>query len=100
MRRLLAISAFLLAISATPSMARDYPWCMRAPSTVGNPQCMFTSFSQCQASISGQGGDCMQNPAMMAYGYDQSRAPRSRRARDGWRGNDGWNDGGWDNRRW
>jgi Protein of unknown function (DUF3551) len=94
MRRLLAASALLLAISATPSMARDYPWCSRTFNNGGNPECMFTSFRQCQATVNGQGGDCIQNPGMMAY--DQSVGPRNRRMRD----DNGWNNGGWDNRRW
>jgi hypothetical protein len=55
---------------------------------------MFTSFRQCQATVNGQGGDCIQNPGMMAY--DQSVGPRNRRMRD----DNGWNNGGWDNRRW
>ena len=94
MRRLLAASALLLAISATPSMARDYPWCARTFVSVGSPECRFTSFRQCQATVSGQSGDCIQNPGMMAYG--QSVGPRNRRMQ----GDYGWNNGGWDNRRW
>jgi hypothetical protein len=98
MRRLLSASALLLAISATPSMARDYPWCARTFGNGGNPQCMFTSFRQCQATVSGQGGDCIQNPGMMVY--DEDRGPRNRRSRDyGGRDDDGWNNGGRD-RRW
>ena len=98
MRTLLAASALLLAISATPTMARDYPWCARTPGNGGNPECMFTSFGQCQATVIGQGGDCIQNPGMVAY--DQVRSPRNRRLRDDGRRDDGWNNGGWDNRRW
>jgi hypothetical protein len=100
LRQLLAASAVLLAIGATPAMARDYPWCART-STDGNPQCMFTSFGQCQATISGQGGDCIQNPGM-AYG--QGRGRRGGRSQDNWQDN-GWQDNGWRNdgrdyRRW
>jgi Protein of unknown function (DUF3551) len=102
MRQLLTASALLLAIGATPAMARDYPWCSRTPTNAGNPQCMFTSYGQCLATVSGQGGDCIQNPGI---GYGQVPGRRSGRAPDnGWRDggwqNDGWNNGGWDNRRW
>jgi hypothetical protein len=102
MRQLLTASALLLAIGATPAMARDYPWCSRTPTNAGNPQCMFTSYGQCLDTVSGQGGDCIQNPGL-AYGQVPGR--RGGRAPDnGWRDggwqNDGWNNGGWDNRRW
>jgi hypothetical protein len=100
MRRFLAASAFLLALGATPSMARDYPWCARTPMTGGNPQCMYTSFRQCLATVTGLGGDCIQNPGLA---FDEGRNGRYGRPQDPrWRGgdrqNDGWNDR--DNRRW
>jgi hypothetical protein len=102
MRQLLAASTLLLAIGATPAMARDYPWCSRTPTNGGNPQCMFTSYGQCLATVSGQGGDCILNPLI---GYGQGRSFRNGRSpdngwRDGGRQNDGWNNGGWDDRRW
>jgi Protein of unknown function (DUF3551) len=114
MRRLLAASALLLAIGATPAMARDYAWCARTPVNGGNPQCLFTSFGQCQATVSGQGGDCIENPRI---GFGQGRW-RGGRSQDNWqdnwqdsgwqdngwrndhRQNNGWNNDGWDNRRW
>jgi Protein of unknown function (DUF3551) len=111
MRRLLAASALLLAIGATPAMARDYAWCARTPVNGGNPQCMFTSFGQCQATVSGQGGDCIENPRI---GFGQGRGWRGGRSQDNWqdsswqdngwrndrRQDNGWNNDGWDNRRW
>ncbi len=99
MRTLLAASALLLAIGASPAMARDYPWCMRTSTNGGNPQCIFPSFAACQATISGQGGDCIENPRI---GFSQGPVRGRRGGRspdDGWQ-NDGWNNNGWDNRRW
>ena len=104
MRLLLAASALALIMSATPSMARDYPWCARTSSSGFEPSCSFTSFRQCMATVSGQGGDCMRNP-LIAYSqsrqYEPYREPRQRRVRRaapdrGW-DNDDWN--GW-NRSW
>ncbi len=65
-------------MGATPSMAREYPWCSRTSATGFNPSCTFISYNQCMATVSGQRGDCMQNP-MLAYGDQrrgQSRAMR------------------------
>ena len=89
MRLLFALSALLVVSAATPSMARDYPYCAR---TITNPDfgdCSFTSYRQCMATISGQGGDCIANPSM-AYG--QARGTRRRVNQD-----DGWQMGGWQN---
>ncbi|WP_398467094.1 DUF3551 domain-containing protein [Tardiphaga sp.] len=57
--------------------ARDYPFCQRTSFTGGTPQCSFTSYAQCQASISGVGGDCIRNPRL-AYGntYEERRSQR------------------------
>jgi hypothetical protein len=84
MRNALIASALLVAFSAAPSMARDYSWCARTPSNAGNPECNFKSFRQCQATVDGQGGDCIQNPRM-SYG----------RMRNG--GNEGPRGGDWTN---
>ncbi len=107
MRKLLAASTLLLAIGATPTMARDYPWCAKTPDNGGNPQCNFSTFQQCLATINGLGGDCIQNPAMgygqgYGQGYDQGAGPRKRTARKRYPGaqDNGWNNNGWDDRRW
>ncbi|WP_299813905.1 DUF3551 domain-containing protein [Tardiphaga sp.] len=72
MRSLLIASAALVALSAVPAAAKDYQWCQRSPTTGGNPQCSFTSFRQCQATVSGAGGDCIRNPRL-AYGNRSRR---------------------------
>jgi hypothetical protein len=99
MRRIIAASAFLLTMgAATPSMA-GYPWCIANPNEGGALQCRFTSLPQCNASASGMGGECYQNPRL-AYG-PPPRAVRNARPRDGgWQNDNGWDNGGWDNRRW
>src|SRR4051812_2368570 len=96
MRTLLAATALLAVMGATPSMARDYPWCSRTSATGFNPSCTFTSYNQCMATVSGQRGDCMQNP-LLAFG-DQRRGKTSvmRNQADAW--DNGWNNN-WD-RRW
>jgi Protein of unknown function (DUF3551) len=107
MRALVTAAALLLAIGATPAMARDYAWCARTPVNGGNPQCLFTSFGQCQATVSGQGGDCIENPRI---GFGQGRGWSGGRSPDNWQDSgwqdNGWRDdgrqynGGWNNRRW
>jgi hypothetical protein len=88
MRSVLAISALLAALSATPAAARDYPWCARTSSNGFNGDCSFTSYQQCMATVSGQRGECMQNPI---FAFGQARGQRNRPHRDGW-------DNGWNNR--
>jgi hypothetical protein len=61
-------SVVMLLASTAPGVARDYPWCAREPGKGGSLQCQFMTLQQCQATTSGLGGDCAQNPAMMAYG--------------------------------
>ena len=110
MRSLLAATALLAVMGATPSLARDYPVCQRSVVSGFNPSCTFDSFQQCQATVSGIGGDCIQNPAM-AYGrapaYGSAPQPRLRgkaaraaAARQAAQ-EESWDNGGWDwNRRW
>jgi hypothetical protein len=81
MRKFIIASAIVLLSSASAYAAPDYPWCQRTKITGGSPDCSFTSFNQCQASISGVGGDCVRNP-LMAYGsYQGEYSPKPRRVR-------------------
>jgi hypothetical protein len=89
MRKLLIASTalFIGIASSAPSLARDYPWCAR---TINDPEfgnCGFTSYPQCMATVSGQGGECIANPRLA---YNQ-RGPRNAR---------GWQNNGWDNGSW
>lgn len=84
MRIALVIAALALLIGTCPGHAqgRQYPWCARTIASGYQPSCGFTSFRQCMATVSGQAGDCIQNPAL-AYGqlnsprrgHDQRRQP-------------------------
>jgi hypothetical protein len=81
MRKFIIASAIVLLSSASAYAAPEYPWCQRTKITGGSPDCSFTSFNQCQASISGVGGDCVRNP-WMAYGrYQDENYPKPRRIR-------------------
>ncbi|QUS39798.1 DUF3551 domain-containing protein [Tardiphaga alba] len=81
MRKFIIASAIVLLSSASAYAAPDYPWCQRTKMTGGSPDCSFTSLNQCQASISGVGGDCVRNP-WMAYGsWQDEQYPNPRRVR-------------------
>jgi hypothetical protein len=71
----------LTAIDAVPAAARDYPICMRT--RFDQDDCSYVNYAQCQASASGLGQSCFQNPALA---YNQQRyidepAPRRRHRR-------------------
>jgi hypothetical protein len=57
---IIAATAGLLA-SITPAAAQDYPWCRW-----GNHDCMYSTYGQCMAALSGTAGDCRLNPALQA----------------------------------
>jgi hypothetical protein len=54
-----------------------YAWCARYDAYAYN--CGFTTFQQCQATVSGAGGFCYQNP--MPAPFVQSRATHKRKHR-------------------
>jgi hypothetical protein len=97
MRAILAATAFLVAagglssIGVTSAEARDYPWCSRTSATGFNPDCAFTSYPQCMATVSGQRGDCMRNP-FIAFGEQRESRRKGRQYRE--QQND-WNNNGW-----
>ena len=98
MRSLLAATALLVVMGASPSMARDYPICARLATNDFNPTCDYDTMQQCRATVSGIGGDCFQNPAF-AYGQAPRQRGKSSRVRAPQQ--DSWDNGGWDwNRRW
>lgn len=74
MRSVMSATAVILALSATPSVARDYPWCGRTSGNGFEGGCNFTSFEQCRATVSGQAGTCQRNPRFL-FG-EQDRRPR------------------------
>lgn len=81
MKSLLFASAALLLVSATPSLARDYSVCSQIYGFGQNGvlRCDFINFQQCRATVSGQAGTCIQNPAM-AYGQMPERRLRAQRS--------------------
>jgi hypothetical protein len=75
---------FLLGISvgivdlASPADAQNYPWCLIYGTDFGGKNCGFTTFQQCQDTVSGIGGFCMQNNA---YQPRRLLGPRARKTR-------------------
>jgi hypothetical protein len=66
MRKLWLVTATLLLASSSPSLAeRIYPWCARMPVNGSNPECNFDTYAQCQATISGISGTCIENPIVL-----------------------------------
>jgi hypothetical protein len=47
----------------TTQQAPRFTYCHRQPMS-GALNCSFTSFQQCMATASGDGGDCIRNPAL------------------------------------
>ena len=56
----LAVAALVHPGSAAAQDAKVYPWC--ANEEGGVESCSFTTFQQCQETISGIGGSCSINP--------------------------------------
>jgi hypothetical protein len=100
MRRLLvaAASVFLMTLSATPGMAKPYPWCARSLMNGGSVECRYITLAACQATVNGLGGDCVQNPVILFNQQQGSR--RNKPPKDaGWQGG-GWDDGSNKKRTW
>ncbi len=62
MRNLLFVLATFFATAAIGSaaQAQNYPWCADYAG-FGSQNCGFTTFQQCQAALSGNGGFCNAN---------------------------------------
>ena len=74
MRILFAAVALLLATLASDrAAAAEYPWCAYYGDDHGGINCGFTSWQQCRATISGNGGDCQPNPFYAARTAAQTR---------------------------
>lgn len=76
---MLTLSAAVLAgfATVTPAMARDYPWCAQGGEYDYPGECAYSSYEQCQASVSGRLLYCDRNPRF-AYGQVQQPQPRRR----------------------
>ena len=76
-----ALAAMVLAgfVTVTPAAARDYPWCAQGGEYDYPGDCTYSTYEQCQASVSGRLLFCDRNPRIA---YDQVPQPRPhRRAR-------------------
>jgi hypothetical protein len=77
---LAGVIQFLPATSAPAEaqVQRIYPFCYVSYGIIGahgTYQCNFTSFAQCMATASGLGGQCEQNPELVA----QTQQPAQKR---------------------
>ena len=77
---LLSLGAIALAGVATalPAAARDYPWCAQGGEYDYPGECAYSTYEQCQASVSGRLLFCDRNPRF-AYGQSVQREPQPRR---------------------
>ena len=58
----LAAGVVALVADVRPSAAREwYPWCAQYYDIRAITECNFMTFEQCRASVSGIGGNCIQN---------------------------------------
>lgn len=80
MKSSLFATGIILAVGAfvTSAHAQNYPWCARYGGGMGGGEnCGFTTFQQCQATLSGMGGFCERNtqfvPPFGPYGGMQYR---------------------------
>ena len=61
---LLVLAAAVVAVvgDARPGAAREwFPWCMQTADQRSIIDCSFMTFEQCQVTLSGIGGSCIQN---------------------------------------
>ena len=62
-----------------PAAAYDYPWCAQGKGYGYPGECAYSTYEQCQASVSGRILYCDRNPR---FAYSQMQQPRpQRRAR-------------------
>ena len=59
---LCAVAALVALAGARPATAYAWhPWCAQYADRSGNTDCLFNTFQQCLATVSGIGGSCVQN---------------------------------------
>ncbi len=68
--------------ATNPAVAQNYPWC--AAYRNGGTNCGFSTFAQCQAALSGNGGSCEENTQYTgpAKGARSDTAAAPKRAAD------------------
>ena len=77
-----SLVAAFVAMNAAPALADKAPWCafLGGGRDGGGTECLYYSYAQCQATISGFGGRCFQNP--------NYNGRSDRRRRNEWNGRD------------
>ncbi len=86
MRKLILAATLVTAAAgmtsvAAPAQAREIGWCTRTYSGGVGDDCMYYTYAQCRAALSGLRGECVRNP-FASYGYDEQRPRRHRRHAD------------------
>jgi Protein of unknown function (DUF3551) len=67
----IAVAALLaIPFGSAPAQAQEYPWCR-----LGNHDCMYSTYAQCMAALSGTFGDCRRNPVLDFYAEAPVAAP-------------------------
>jgi len=77
-KTILGSATLILAVllHAGSAHAQNYPWCAQYSGDVGGENCGFTTLQQCQATVSGIGGYCLQNPMYAAQANQVRRRYR------------------------
>ena len=74
-----AFAVVALGLVASMALAKaeiTYPWCAQYGDRDGARNCGFSTFEQCRAAISGNGGYCEQNPMYRPAEIPPPRKPR------------------------
>jgi hypothetical protein len=72
----MAIIAATAAITTPARAETRLPWCAQVYRG-GDSDCMYYTYAQCLASVSGRSADCIRNPLYIATPTTQSRRYRS-----------------------
>jgi len=75
----LATLTMAMLLHAGSLHAQNYPWCAQYSGDVGGENCGFVTIQQCQATVSGIGGYCYQNPMFQAQANQVRRRYRQTR---------------------
>ena len=70
----------MTALTVGSANAQNYPWCAQYGGKMGGSQnCGFSTFAQCQAALSGNGGFCNRNTLYTGGGGDSGYYRRHHR---------------------